>query len=131
LPPGVELHTVEGGYQLLDRFDGCGTLVLVDAISSGAAPGAIQRFEWPDLPIESLRPGSTHDLGAGVALRLAATLGLVPPRVVVWGIEGEQFEPGAGLSPAVAAAVPELVQCILQELDHARDVAVARADRSD
>jgi len=127
----VELHAVEGGHQLLDRLDGRGTLLLIDAISSVVGPGTIHRFDWPDLPIESLRPGSTHDLGPGEALRLAAPLGLLPPRVIVWGVEAACFDARTGLSPAVAAAVPELVRRIAEELNHARDVAPAGAVHSD
>jgi hydrogenase maturation protease len=118
LAAGVNLHAVEGGHQLIDRLDGRGTLLLIDAISSGAGPGTIHRFDWPDLPIELLRPGSTHDLGPGEALRIAATLGMLPPRVVVWGIEATNFGPHEGLDPAVAAAVPELVRQITEELVH-------------
>jgi len=131
LPDGIELHTIEGGHQLLDRLDGQGTLMLIDAISSDAAAGTIHRFDWPELPIDSLRPGSTHDLGPGEALRLAASLNLMPPRVVAWGIEAASFELNAGLSRAVAAAVPELVRRIAEELNHARDVAPAGADHAD
>ena len=127
----VDLHVVEGGHQLLDRLDGRGTLVLIDAISSGAGPGTIHRFEWPVLPIDSLHPGSTHDLDPGEALRLAATLGMLPPRVVVWGIEAACFDEQSILSAAVAAAVPELVRRIAEELNHARDVAPAGAVQSD
>jgi hydrogenase maturation protease len=131
LPAGVELHAVEGGHQLLDRLDGRGTLVLIDAISSAARPGTIHRFDWPELPIESLRPGSTHDLRPGEAIRLAATLDLLPPHVVVWGIEATRVDARLGLSPAGAAAVPELVRRIVEELNHARDVATAGAAQPD
>ena len=130
LPAGVELHAVEGGHQLLDVLDGHGTLVLVDAMASGAAAGAIHRYDWPDLPLESLRPGTTHHLRPAEALRLAAALGLLPSRVIVWGIEAENFEAQTDLSTAVAAAVPELVLSIAKELDHARDVAPAGAAHS-
>jgi hydrogenase maturation protease len=52
---GIEFHAVEGGQGLLDLLDGRGTLLLIDALSSAAAPGTIQRFEWPDPRIESGR----------------------------------------------------------------------------
>jgi hydrogenase maturation protease len=119
LVAGVALHAVEGGHQLLDLLDGRGTLLLIDAVSSGAAPGTIHRFDWPKLPIESLRPGSTHDLGPGEALRLAGTLGLLPPRVVVWGIEAACFEPRTEIAAAVVAVVPELARRVAEELNDA------------
>jgi hydrogenase maturation protease len=119
----IEFHMVEGGHRLLDILDGQGTLVLIDALageigeSPGApAPGSILRLDWPDPRLDFLRPGTTHQLGPAESLQLAATLGLLPPRVVIWGIAGECFDPRPGLSPAVAAAVLELVQRIAREL---------------
>jgi hydrogenase maturation protease len=113
----IEFHVVEGGQRLLDVLDGTGTLLLIDALAPAGSPGAIQRFEWPDQRVEVLRPGSTHHLRPAEALQLAETLGTLPPRVVVFGIEAASLDPHQGLSPAVAAAVPELVQRIVSELE--------------
>jgi hydrogenase maturation protease len=112
----IEFHTVEGGQRLFDFLDGRGTLLLVDALASQAAPGTIERFEWPDPRIEALHPGSTHHLRPAETLQLAATLSVLPPRVVIWAIAGESFTPNSTLSPAVAFAVPELVGRIVAEL---------------
>jgi hydrogenase maturation protease len=127
---GAELRTVDGGHQLLDVLDGRGTLVLVDAVSSGGVPGTIHRFEWPDDRLETLRPGTTHDMRPAEALALAETLGMLPPRVVVFGIEAASVEPALGLSHAVAAAIPGVVDRILEELVNARDVAASWADQA-
>ena len=131
LPEGVELHAVDGGHQVLDLLDGRGTLVLVDAVCSGLPPGTVHRLQWPDPQLKTLRPGSTHSVRPAEALQLAATLGLLPPRVIVFGIEAATIEPGAGLSRDVAASVPIVVRRILQELKRARDVVAARADEPD
>ncbi|MFN4259124.1 MAG: hydrogenase maturation protease [Gemmataceae bacterium] len=119
----IEFHTVEGGQRLLDLLDGQGTLVLVDALVAGEclSLGTIQRLEWPDARIEALRPGTTHQLRPAEALELAATLGLLPARVVIWGIGGACFDPHSGLSPAVADAVPELARRIADELNILRN----------
>jgi hydrogenase maturation protease len=113
----IEFHAVEGGQRLLDILDGRGTLLLVDALATQLAPGTIQRLEWPDPRLEALRPGTTHHLRPAEALWLAATLGLLPPRVVIWAIAGECFDPQADLSPAVADAVPGLAQRIMADLE--------------
>lgn len=131
LPSGVELRSVEGGHQLLDMFDGCPMLIVVDAISSGRAPGLIHRFEWPDARLDTLRPGTTHHMRPAEALELAATLGILPQRVVIFGIEMSHLGSSEGLSQAVAAAVPGVVDGIVEELRDARDVAAARAVQAD
>ena len=129
LPPEIEFYMVEGGQRILDLLDGRGTLFLVDSVGASTTPGTIHRFDWPDQRIANLRPGSTHDLRPAEALRLAAALGIAPPRVLVFGIEIESLGPAPGLSPSVMAAVPELVRRLAVELEveHARDVAAARA----
>jgi hydrogenase maturation protease len=115
--PGVEFHLADGGPRCLDLLDGRGTLVLVDALfGDGGSPGTIHRLEWPDERIESLHAGSTHAFRPAEALRLAAALGLLPERVVVCGIEAGGVNPGDGLSPAVAAAIAELVDRLADEL---------------
>jgi hydrogenase maturation protease len=115
--PELEFYTVEGGQRILDVLDGRGTLLLVDAVRASTRPGTIHRFEWPDDRIESLRPGSTHDMRPAEALRLASVLGIAPARVIVFGIEAETIDPQQGLSQPVLAAVPELVRRLLNELE--------------
>jgi hydrogenase maturation protease len=127
LPAEIELHAAQVGHQILDVLDGQGTLVLVDAMASVTAAGTIHRYVWRDLPVELLRPGTTHHLRPAEALRLAAALGLLPPRVIVWGIEAESFEAQTNLSSAVATAVPELLRRITEELNRAWDVAAGAA----
>jgi hydrogenase maturation protease len=114
--PGVELHELGGGHGLLDVLDSRGTLILVDAVMTGLRPGTIHRFAWPDPRVECLRPGSTHDLTPAAALRLGEALGVLPPRVVVYGIGIGQLNAHANLSPAVAAAAAGLADRIAADL---------------
>ncbi len=111
--PGVDLHVAEGGHRILDVLDGEGTLIVVDAISSGRPPGTIHRFDWPNHDVQILRPGSSHNLSSASALRLAAALGILPPRVIVFGIEVESLGTTVGLSARVTAAVPDVVRRIV------------------
>ncbi len=56
--------------------------------------------------IRARRPSpSTHAIGLDRVVRLAQVLGARPDRVVVVGIEGEDFSDGTGLSAAVEDAV--------------------------
>ena len=48
-------------------------------------------------------------LTARQALQLAAVLGMLPPRVVIFGIEAAAWETGRELSDAVAEAVPSFL----------------------
>jgi hydrogenase maturation protease len=100
---------------LIDVWDGCDRLVLIDAVVSGGAPGACRRW-GADAPFRTDAGGSTHGLGLASALALARALDRAPATVEVWGIEGAAFEPGAPLTPAVASAALALVERLGREL---------------
>jgi hydrogenase maturation protease len=112
---GVEFHRVQGGERLLDLLDGRGTLVLIDAVRSGGTAGTMYQLAWSDGRLGTSFPGTTHGYGAAAALELAAMLGLLPPCFVL-GIEIADAGQGAGLSAAVAAAVPEVVRQVTEGL---------------
>ena len=103
--------------RLLDQLGGLDTLVVVDAVRTGAPPGTILRREAVDdaLP-RDLGLASTHALGIADVIALARALGKAPRRVVVVGIEGVAFGMGDPLSPAVEdaldTAVAEVVRTI-------------------
>ena len=90
---------------LLDVWDGVGLAVVIDAVSSGAEPGTIHRFDAAAAPLPALlrTSTSTHAVGLAEAIELARSLGRLPDRLIVYGIEGERFEAGTDLTPAVAA----------------------------
>jgi hydrogenase maturation protease len=113
----VEVVTCEQEpLRLLDSWNGADLALVVDAVSSGAEPGTVHRFDATEraVPARVFR-GSTHALGVGDAIELARTLGRLPGRVLVYGIEGETFTAGDRLSPAVAAAVEPLVAELREE----------------
>jgi hydrogenase maturation protease len=117
---GVEAVEQEGeSVALLEAFAGCDAVVLVDAVHSGAAPGTVHRVDASHraLPAELRGSSSTHAVGVSEAIELARALDRLPARVLVFGLEGERFEAGTGLSAAVEAAVDPLVEAILGELE--------------
>ena len=103
--------------RLLEQWDGLELLVVVDAVTTGAAPGTLHRVDAGDEPLpRDLRLASTHALGVAEALELGRALGRAPRRVVVLGVEGERFAMGDEMSPAVAGVVDELVAAAYAEL---------------
>jgi hydrogenase maturation protease len=101
---------------LVDAIQAHDEVVLVDAVSSGATPGTLYRFEAGSeaLPTPLFGASSTHALGLAEAVELARSLGRLPTRVLVYGIEGENFGFGTVLSPAVAEAADRLAEEVLE-----------------
>ncbi len=117
-PPGCRILE-EGGEptSLIGAWALVKEALVIDAVASGAPPGTLHRFDASagPLPVELFK-GSTHSLGVADAVELARELGRLPPRLAVYGIEGESFETGEGLSPAVEATVNALVAELHAEL---------------
>ena len=89
--------------------------ILVDAVCSGADPGTIYRFEVGSMPLPSFMfHYSTHDFNVADAIEFARMLGKLPPHLVVYGVEGADFEQGMGLSEDAAAAVETVTARVLK-----------------
>ena len=102
--------------RLLDAWAGVDLALVVDAVSSGAEPGTVHRFDASERAVpSSVFRGSTHALGVGEVIELARALGRLPRRLLVYGVEGGEFAAGDGLTPAVAAAVGPLAAELLEE----------------
>jgi len=100
---------------LLDAWQGAEVAVVIDAVRSGAAPGTVHRFDASRTPLPAaLRSStSTHAVGLAEAIELGRALARLPPRLIVYGIEGERFDAGDGLTPAVAAAIGAVAAAVL------------------
>lgn len=118
---GVDLTfttSTEPAVDLLHLIEGNDQLIIIDAVQSGAPPGAIHRHVWlPDLiGSRGVERASSHGLGVREILALAAELNRLPDQVFLWGVEVVSTEPGHGLSPQVAAALPDIVEQLSQTL---------------
>lgn len=103
---------------LADAWKDASRVVVVDAMVTGGQPGTIYRFDAHDgvVTFPLPRSSSSHGWGLSEALALGRLFQELPPVLIVYGIEGENFNLGEGLSPAVAAAIPEAARRIAQEI---------------
>jgi hydrogenase maturation protease len=112
-PPLRVTETTEMGLALLDLIAGYQTLIVVDAIQTRQAPpGFVHEVEASDLAGQP--PISPHFLGLTEVLALGRKLGLpVPNQVIIYAIEVQDpFTVGTGLTPALQAALPAVVNRI-------------------
>jgi hydrogenase maturation protease len=119
VPAGVEVVACnEEPSRLMDTWEGAETAVLVDTVSSGAAPGTLHRFDAGEaaVPARTFR-SSTHAIGIAETIELARALGRLPRHVRVYGVEAGGFATGTGLTPAVETAVGAAVEAILGDLE--------------
>ncbi|HKC88432.1 MAG TPA: hydrogenase maturation protease [Blastocatellia bacterium] len=104
------------GAALMDAWRGADAVIIIDAVTSGAAAGAIHRFDANTRPIpnDAFRC-STHAFGVAEAIELSRALMRLPRSLVVYGIEGKNFGDGVGLSPEVEKAACEAVRQVFAE----------------
>ena len=89
--------------------------IVADAVVSGAPAGTVLVAELADggatcPDAARLGLGGTHAFGLAEAVELARAIGRLPERVTLVGVEAADVTPGAGVSAAVRAAVPEAVE---------------------
>jgi hydrogenase maturation protease len=102
---------------LIDQLEPGRRCVVIDAARMGLTPGEVAVFRPDEVHLRIRGDGlSLHGLGLAEAFRLAEWLGRMPDDVLVIGIEPAQVAPGSGLSDAVAAAVPRVVDLIQAEV---------------
>lgn len=114
-----EVHEQVGdGTALLDLWKGAECVVVLDAVQSGAVSGTIHRFQANAraLPAQIFRD-STHAFGLIEAVELSRALRQLPSNLVIYGIEGENFEAGIGLSPVVLDAVNDLAKKLPEDIE--------------
>jgi hydrogenase maturation protease len=125
LPEGVRVVESDGEpSRLLEAWAGAGTVVVADAVRTGAPAGTIHRLELGRDALPTARGvGSSHALGLGEAAHLGAAMGRLPARLVLIGIEPVELGEGPGLSDAVARAVSAAASRLVHEVETAPELA--------
>jgi hydrogenase maturation protease len=95
--------------------DGACALILVDALRSGAPAGTVRRLDASALAASQER-ASSHGLGVAEWLALCRALELLPPVVVVYGIEAPLCAPCTEPGQPLRAAIPELLGLLSEDL---------------
>lgn len=116
--PGLTVVERSGeGTALMDTWAGAELVIVVDAVVGGKDPGEIHRLDAArdEIP-RGLFHYSSHAFGVAEAIAMARELHVLPPRVILYGIEGKEFGDGVGLSDQVVKNIPHLIAMIEEDL---------------
>jgi hydrogenase maturation protease len=105
------------GLSLLPYLDTADAVILVDAVRADAAPGSFVRLDGDDVAPAVATRLSPHQVGVADLLDGARWLERYPKHVVLLGLVPASMNLGVGLSPHVHAALPALVDRIVQEAE--------------
>jgi hydrogenase maturation protease len=112
------LQSSWGGMRFIDLLAGYDRAIVLDAIEWRRGPiGTVYRFT-ADQAIPTVRAMSYHDLSLGAALALGRALDIpLPAETVFFAVEAEETRTfGETLTPAVEAALPEVVRRVEAQL---------------
>lgn len=117
---GEDVELVEGGTAgllLLPHLADARRAIVVDAIDVGAAPGTLTRLDGEDW-VSAFSPRmSPHEVALEDLLGAAQLSGAWPEELVLLGIQPGSIALGTETSQPVAAAINQLVDAIMAELD--------------
>ncbi len=116
--PEIKIIEASGeGVALMELWQHATTVYLFDAVMSGSEVGKIHRInaQIEVVPAKFFNY-STHAFSVAEAVELARTLNQLPPKLIIYGVEGKNFSHGIGLSPEVEQATEKVLQEVLVEL---------------
>lgn len=121
--PGVRVvEGVSDGTTLIETWQDTRGAVLIDCVSSGNQVGKIHRFDplVEEIPEKFFPAYSTHAFNITDTVRLAETIGQLPPHLIVYGVEGASFSTGAEMSDRVMTAANRVVEMVLKDIENFR-----------
>jgi hydrogenase maturation protease len=114
----MALDAGSGGLDLLHLLEGWERVIVIDAADVGREPGRFVRFTPAEARlIESADGFSLHNAGLAEALALAHAVGQTLPELVIFGVQPDKIGWGEGLSEAVEAVLPDIVNAVLNEIN--------------
>lgn len=93
--------------------------IIIDAAEMGLSPGTWIRFQISHTKVTSVdleTCGTLHDLNLAEVMALGEALDLLPPEIVIYGIQPQEAGWRPTLSKPVQIAVVEVSKVILEEL---------------
>jgi hydrogenase maturation protease len=117
LPP--EVTVIDGGtsgMDCLDQIADVDHLLIADAMRSGKEPGTLSRVDHDQLPAHFKTKLSPHQVGLSDVLATLNLHGMMPRRIVLFGMQPKSFATAMELSPEITERLPALVAALVDEL---------------
>jgi hydrogenase maturation protease len=104
------------GLELLPYLESADAVLILDAVQTGAPPGALVRLENGEIPAVVALKMSMHQVSLQEALAMATFRSTLPERMVLWGMVPAAIDLGTDLTPIAAERLEHLVQAAVKEL---------------
>jgi len=114
---GIPTQTCSGeATEVMELWRDHDDVIIIDAVTTASRIGTLHIWDPEGLPKNCQVSASTHGLGIAEAVELSRTLGQLPARLRVYGIEGREFGVSSEISPDVMRAIEIAVGRIESEI---------------
>lgn len=108
------------GFEIILLMQGYERAIIIDAADMDLEPGDWRMFSPDEVRLQSrdlyLR-GTLHYAGLAEALSLGEAMGLLPPEIIIFGVQPATIDWDIGLSDPVERAVPAITAAVQQVID--------------
>lgn len=128
---GPLVHVEEGGtlgMTLLPLLEDADTVILLDAVKTGARPGTVVTRNRDELPRHFSRVISPHQIGMKEVLGAAQLCGTLPRIITLVGVEAGHTDFCQPMSAEVREAVPQALDLVETLIARALEEYQARKD---
>lgn len=102
---------------LIEAWKEVDIVLLIDSVLAGEPAGTIHELDLSQTSLPNVyQQTSSHAVGLGDAIELARAMKKLPPRVIFYGIEAQNFEIGEGLSAPVNSALETIKSRIIDKV---------------
>jgi hydrogenase maturation protease len=124
-----DMEFLDGGtlsFTLAVPISECTALLVIDAAEVGAAPGTVRSFEGEEMDrfLGENRKSSVHEVGLLDLMSISLLTGHWPQQRALIGVQPAAVDWGETLTPAVAAALPEVCAVACNIINHFFDSAM-------
>jgi hydrogenase maturation protease len=119
LPGVTTIAGVADGSNLMTAWEDSRAVYIIDCALSGTEPGSIHQFDalTEDIPVDLFPRFSTHAIDIPESIKLGRLLGILPPQLTVYAIEGETLAAGVDLTYKVKTAAEKVVAMIRESIE--------------
>lgn len=128
---GPLVHVEDGGtlgMTLLPLLEDADTLILLDAVRTGAPPGSIVTRGKEELPRHFSNVISPHEIGMKEVLAAAQLCGTLPRSITLVGVEARHTDFCRPMSAEVTDAMPRAIALVETLIERAAAEHAARKD---
>lgn len=118
LPPSVEIEDLgTGNMAVVHAISGKNRVVFVDCAKMVESPGTIRRFSFDEVKSKKMTTSwSAHESDLLELLDIAGSIGDLPEKVELFGIEPQVIDYGQQLSPLLESRLEDYVMKIADHL---------------